>query len=311
MEHLIVPGTDNTNNKESNSYNFLKVGCDDINDNLHFDNLDASEKFTREKAIKPVFFVPGPAYEADNNNFLDRSSEPFSEVVLPSQLMCMDFTKTAKSIRGMASDIMSQAEALFNTNVNIIFDNNLLYHVTSLLTKEKYLPEVMAIYNKYIPRSFTKVPMINAFETMAMNYKNPNKNDEYLKVMVDMFTDTSASVSSFLGSNVYRFINESLTSGYLNPYAKIPYGDIIESIEGVEDDEELVYIIRSNNPDYDSDESRYFVVTKALLEIASFDLKRILEILELILVGAFYKFSDLLDYAVKNNIDMSINDIGF
>lgn len=305
-----VSDNNNINNKESNIYDLLKVECD-INDNkMYFDNLDASEKFTREKAIKPVFFVPGAGYESDDNNFLDRSSEPFSEVVLPEQLMCMDFTKTARSIRGMASDIMSQAEALFNTNVNIIFNDNLLYNVTSLLKKEKYLPEVMTIYNKYIPFSFTKVPMINAFETMAKNYKKQNKNDEYLKVMVDMFTDTSASVSSFLGSNVYRFINESLISGYLDPYAKIPYGDIIDTVEGVEDDDELVYIIRSDNPKYNSDESRYFVVTKALLEIASFDLKRILEILELILVGAFYKFTDILDYAAKNNIDMN-NDIEF
>lgn len=305
MGQIVVPDTNNDNNKESNSYDLLKVNCDTNDDNLYFDNLDVNEKFTREKAIKPVFFVPGPAYEADNNNFLDRSSEPFSEVVFPSQLMCMDFTKTARSIRGMASDIMNQAEALFNTNVNIIFNDNLLYNVNSLLKKEKYLPEVMTIYNKYIPYSFTRVPMIHAFKTMVKNYKNPNRNDEYLKVMIDMFTDTSASVSSFLGSNVYRFINESLISGYLDPYAKIPYGDIIDTVEGVEDDDELVYIIRSNNPNYNSDESRYFVVTKALLEIASFDLKRILEILELILIGALYKFTDILDYAVKNNIDMS------
>lgn len=259
------------------------------NEVLEFENLELATEFSREEATVPVFFMPcdGPKNKL-HNSLVKTTEEPFMGAVFPFCNMYIDFVGNEDSINKMAYAIMDQANALLVSNANIIFQNGLINEM-SMLIKPENMPNIMGIYNTYIPYSFPNPAVIEVYEAIKKEYKNKNHDDVYMKNMVILFTKGRASITRYLSNEVYKFINEALMSGYADT------AKILNHICGFNYDDDAY--------EYDPRTSLSICMTH-LLDIANRDINKIMEIYEFILVNEFYRLTDLLNYAAKNKIEL-------
>jgi hypothetical protein len=248
---------------------------------LQFDHLGAEVKFSRENAIKPVFFIPGMDPDKSLTVF---NYEPFVNTVFPYCNMYMDFVGTEDSVNKMVLAIMDQANALFHTNINIIFNDGIIACLKLFVDPEN-LPNVMEKYNFFMSGIPADFAMLEVFGNMKKQYKNENHNNEYIEDLVTLFTKSKAVISKRLADAIYRFLNDVMTSGYLNFEKGLKTLSIFKNDEG-------------------PDESTFSMCMMYFLGMANEDLNKIMELYEFIIVNAFYRFSDLLNYAAKNNIDL-------
>lgn len=247
---------------------------------LSFDKLRSKVNFSREEAIKPVFFMPGHLPDEMIERF---EEEPFNAVVFPYCNMYIDFVGSEDSINKMASAIIDQAAAQFITNANIIFDSCFLKHLKSHVAEENVV-KVMEIYNRRIPTAYANFTIIEVFENMKRYYAEENRNTEYMNSMVLLFTKSRAALARYLSNEVYKFLNEVIMLGYINTSS---------------------YVFEAyKRQDISACNSVLSYGIMDFLSLAAGDIDRILEMFELILVNAFYRLTDLLDYARKNNIKL-------
>jgi len=106
--------------------------------------------------------------------------------------------------------------------------------------------------------------------------------------MFDGLLDIKAYIADKLSFAIYNYINDALTSGHIDMEGLSKY--IIEN--NVEEKKSAEYTELINS-------SKFANILMLLLNIATDDVRRCVEMTELLYVGYFYKLTDLFNFVEK------------
>ena len=269
---------------------FMNVPKDDKpitdEDKLEFPNLQAYVKLNN--IVEPLFFVPVNRFDDSLRNMVQPADEPFNQVVFPTMMDSFSINPDWINAHNFGTCYTDAFICYLLSNYNIIFENGLNKLFSTYMDPNIY---------GYIFNDTRRYAMISRFistgyETVFEQFKeavNQGLSVDMTRLMFDSLADIKAYVADKLSFAMYNYINDTLTSG--NVDIKGMFGFFAAEHEanyGKKLSDDLVA------------SAGFSIVLQELLNVATEDIKRCVDMTEVLFVGYFYKLSELFNAVEKH-----------
>lgn len=257
-------------------------------ESLYFEALNAYMK--PDRITEPIFFLPFSDSYKDKSNGMNGfgiCTEPFNNVVFPVMMDAFNASSSWDTIHNFGVCYTDAFICYLLSNFNIIFEDG----INSIL--KKFSDESLV----YIFNDTRRYNVISGFISEGYDIifnlfkrsESEGNNIDMIRMMFDSLLDIKAYVADKLSFAIYNYINDALTSGHIDMKGLSKY--IIENNVEERKSAEYAELIES---------SMFANILILMLNIATDDVRRCVEMTELLYVGYFYKLTDLFNFVDKH-----------
>lgn len=252
---------------------------------LAFPNLQAYVNVNN--IMEPLFFVPVNRFDDSLKNMINPADEPFNDVVFPTMMDSFSINPDWANAHNFGSCYTDAFICYLLSNYNIIFENGLNKLFSTYMD-----PNIWGyIFNDTRKYDIISRYISTGYESVFEQFKeavSQGYSVDMTRLMFDSLADIKAYIADKLSFAMYNYINDVLTSGNVD-------------IKGLFD-----FFAAEHEANYGkklSDDlvasAGFSIVLQELLNVVTDDIKRCVDMTEILFVGYFYKLSDFFNTAEK------------